>query len=726
MAVSSTIISNMYTAITNLTQSEREKPLRELYSERLVNSVDSISYTILKLTLQIFNKKPYDQPLFSDSETNFPKIQKWLDQADRSETAEQYMARSVVFIVIGTFSGLFLGGFIGTLLYPTLQNVELVLIGQYIPADLLIFFDSYGYLIVATLGSLIFATVFSTTVLSITYLYAWNKAREVKRSIDINFNNGIAHMYALAEGGADINTMIEKMAQTQKTTGKFAIEFRKIKNIIEYERENITTALQIQAKRTPSNEMEDLLKSLKTIQESGTKATQILESKHKDVLQEKESNADNIENTLELLNEIILNGGLLPIFLVILILVQSLQGETPVQTLNMLTYGAPFGLLIIFGGFGYIILQDESKSEKVIDISRRFYEPHTQVSKIPTVVSERVRDEERNKQHLTDPNVEKMLDRWKKQDSRLENIYKPLFDIRGRPLAALPYTLILTLVYFVVVFSTIGLPEVQAFNTLPFRTYLYYILLPLTVFLTPSLFIHTLVARREKKIGSRISVIIDTAINSMKTGESFEESLNKVDSNMTGFFGSDPISDTLSKTGNNIQWKHDRIYALTQMANDFQVPRMTQTIKLITDSKEFTSDLVPVLNIERQNIEKDREVKKRIKSAGLMAGIIIIIVAFMTEGILVLMDVSLIQTLQGAATGGGQATAQSGQSIGFNPETFDIFRAKFVHLSVNMSFVFGSISAFIWKRSIYSGLKMGLLLSYLSLASYALIVFIIA
>lgn len=418
-------------------------------------------------------------------------------------------------------------------------------------------------------------------------------------------------------------------------------------------------------------------------------------------------------------------------------MVQGLQGNVPTNMLNMLAYAAPYMILILFGFGMWLILQDDSTSEKTMDTYRTFNETHAHIYKVPSVIKDELGSKKRNQHHIEDERIGGILDKLYTRDYRRENFYKPIFDIRGRPLATIPYSVIVMLLYLIGIFMSVGLPSLETLTSNPFSSYIIYIIIPQTIVSVPLIVVHRIKQKRENKIRDKIPVILDTAINSMQTGEDFEQSLQKTHSKPSSsivnllsrpflqLMGRDidersQIEKTLSKAWNDIQWKYDRIYALRKMANEFEVPRMTRTMKIITDSAEFTSDLVPVLKIEKMNVEKDKEVVKKIGSAGLMAGVILIVVAFLTEGILALMDVTLIQTLQNAATSSGEvaSSAKTSAGLGFNPKMFNVFRSRFIHLSVNMAGVFGFLAGYMHKRSFITGITYGLILQYLAIGIY--------
>jgi Flp pilus assembly protein TadB len=724
--VSSEIVTNIVSAIRSgvINIIESDESVRDKWYAMILSSVDSISYTILKFLLIAAGKQTYNEPLFSATESRFPQIDEWLNQANNPQNAEKYMARSILFIVIAFVIGVIGGGIIGALAAPTITSIELPLLTSNIPTPIIAVFSAVDITVISVLGAILFGAITSVSIVFITYLSAWFKARSAKRQININFNDAISHMYALTEGGAGIKKLIYQMADTEETTGKVAVEFQKVIDIIEYDSKNITTALQIQAQRTPSDKMSGLLSDLQTIQESGTEASAILESKHNDVMLDKDTNAKNAEATLELMNEVLLTSGLLPVFLVILMMVQGMMGSLPITTINLVTYGAAPIYASVLGLALFLMFQDESKSEKLMGTKRIFSESHAHIYNIPNILEDELKEKTRNKNHMTDSRLDSILKGLYKRDYRRENIYKPLLDIRDRPLAALPYSLILVILYGMVNYTILGIPPADVFTASPFEAYPYYILIPVTILLAPMLIIHTIVSSQREAIISKIPTILDTAINNMKTGETFEKSLQNVKTTSSSFnpwSGEEKIQKALDETWNNINWKDDRIYALRRMSNILKVPRMTQTMKIVTDSAEYTSDLVPVLEIESQNIEKYLEVKKIKESAGKMSAVILVVVALILFGILVVMDIMFIQQLQSVAgSAGGSGGELSGQSasMGFNPEVFGKLRAKFAHLSINMNFAFGLLAGFLHKQNFYTGLKYGIVLAWLTYALY--------
>lgn len=724
-----TVVKNTSSYITESFEQARESD--ESFTKKqyikLVRSIDKFSYTLLKTISVLMLGKNYRDPLFVKQETRFPQIQEWLNQANKKQTAEEYLARSLIFGIGLWVIGVFFGSILGSFISQQLQGASLPISYQVIPEPVLLFLANNGILIGSIVGGIVLGFLLSSLSVISAYIYAWYLARDSRRQIELYYNNAISYMYSLAKGGADIDIIIEKMANSEETTGQVAVEFKKIQDIIKYEREDITSALQKQSERTPSAKMGSLLSDLQVIQESGTSAEDILESKHNEVLLEKQNNAENVETTVELFNEIILNIGLLPVFLIILFIVQSLQGTPPMNEMYFVTYGMWLVILILGGGGAWLLLQDESEPDKTITTGRSFYESHLNIQKIPSIIEEELKTKTRNTNHITDTKIENVLDQIYKSEYRSQKIIQPAINVKERPLAMLPYSIILVLLYGMVIYYT-GIPIPESFEFVtsnPYEFYIYYVYAPLIILLGPVIAANDFKMKKITKVEAKIESILNKGINSMKTGGSFDDALQKTytdnKSSMIPFINNsaEEIDHILEQTWNNIKWKHDRENSLREMANAFKTPKMTRTMKIITDSYEYTSNIIPVLEIEKRLIEKEKEAQSIINNAGTMSAAISIVAVLLISGVLITLDVAFLDSLSGMAEGtGDMANTQGGGQMGFNSEMFSLFPALFMHTSVNVAFAFGVFSGKMTKDSFIVGLKYGLILSILVFALF--------
>lgn len=716
--ISFTIIKNTYIFIKD---SINRAQNTENFSEKIKRKSDlvskRISYTLLKISL-MFKGKSYRDPLFESETSNFPQIQTWINQANRNETAEDYMARVLVFGVGASISAVIFGAVIGILLATQFGDISLGLSTTIIPLTIYNFISENIIILSAIVSSIFFTIVALLSTFITGYLYMYNEARQAKRRIDIYFNEGVSHIYSLAEGGATIDVIIDKMADTEETTGGVAVEFQKIQDIIDYEREDITSALQLQSARTPSEDFANLLNDLQTIQESGTSPTQILQSKHKDVLNDKKAEADNLKELIDLLSEVVVIIGVAPVFFTIIFLVIAIQSDPPLTQMYVVTYVVPIILLIVSGGFALLVNQDESKSEKTLNLQPHIEETHAHKYAVPSAIRSHIKDATRNINHISDSKTDSMLNTLHRRDYINQKILTRLFNFGRNPFAALPYTITATVIYFGILLSREGIPTTDIVFTEPISFYGYYLIAPLLILFIPIIYLHDRRLQKINQIQTKIPVILDTALNSIKSGDTFAESLQKTRFGNEGVLRNKntEIIRALDKSWNNIQWKRDRLYALRKMANELEVSEMTKTMKVITDSAEFTPDLVDVIEIERENVQVEREILTIERTSKRMAIAIVFVVVALVAGILLILDISFIGALEGVQTGGGSGNSE----FGFDPAVFNTFSALFQHLAVNMAFAYGTFAGILKNGSVLTGIKYGLVSATLTFIIYTL------
>ena len=157
--------------------------------------------------------------------------------------------------------------------------------------------------------------------------------------------------------------------------------------------------------------------------------------------------------------------------------------------------------------------------------------------------------------------------------------------------------------------------------------------------------------------------------------------------------------------------------ALREFNNDYHIPRLARTVKLISKAQEASSQITQVLSTAAQASENQDDIELDRKSRTRMQMVIIIMTYVTLLGVMALLKVKFLDTMasltQQAAEGG------SGQFTG--ALDINMLTLLFFHAVTLQAIISGLIAGYIREVSLRAGLKFLVVLPTLALITFMLV-----
>jgi flagellar protein FlaJ len=647
---------------------------------------------------------PIYRQVFDDDDEFVGDLDRKLAEARMAMPVELYISRAltiglVVGLILWTAGtalgyGLFALGVIqvGTLLGIPLYDPQLIALLETlkIPALVLVtglFFGSIGF--VAGFGSLVM----------VPYVRASGREREINMLLP----DAISFMYALSVGGLNQLEIIEAMARADDTYGEVAREFQSIVQETEYFDTDYRTAIRDQSLRTPSDELSQFLTDMLSILNSGGDMTDFLDDKKDKHMRTAKQQQELTLETLELFGEMYMTLSLFPLLLIIVLVVMSMLGEAD-QTLM---YGTVYGLIPMVGA-GFLVLISTVKTDEPGDgyleggrsresdefISLGEIDEYTGQFEVFTRI--------RNREGLY--LVASILRR-------------PHVFFREHPL----YTLALTVPISI---AAVGWAVVTGLAPLSFEamkeravwgTFLY-VYVPLYVTLVPIAVFY------EWNVRSRGAVVGDLSDNLWKLSSANDTGLTLLGSIRT-------VADT--STG-KLAREFDTIYAkvqygmslkdaLVEFNNEYHIPRLARTVKLVSKAQEASSQITSVLTTAAQASENQDDLDRERKSRTRMQVVIILMTYLTLLAVMAILKSQFLDVMSGltgeSGDGGGAA---GGPSFGGDIDTAAL-NMMFFHAVTIQAIISGAIAGYIRSADLRSGVKFVVILQTVALATWIVV-----
>ena len=630
-------------------------------------------------------------------------VERKLGEARMPHTVELYLSRA---LGIGLAVGLALW-IVGTLL--TFMVFELFvqgtpsILGLPISGQLLAIVQAVKVPALVLLGGIVFGAVgfaggFGTFV-GIPYYVAGER----KREINVLLSDATSFMYALSVGGLNQLEILEAMAMADDTYGEVAKEFQNVILETRYFDTDYRTAIRNQAHQTPSTELGQFLTDMLSIVNSGGNMTKFLKDQKDKQMRTSKQEQETVLETLELFGEMYMTLSLFPLLLIIILVIMSMLGNA--QT--MLLYGTVYGLIPLIGG-GFLVL-------------------------VSTVVQDEVGDgylDSENELSFDDADqgmfdlglVERyaggyqVFDRIKSREGNYETVQllkRPHHFFRDHPLTVLLLTVPMTLVLLAFCVAAGFAPlSFEGLKGAPVRGTFFLIYVPLYVNLLPlAVFYEWNVKHRQAVVG-KLSEHLRKLSSANDTGMTLLESIKVVAETSNG-----RLADEFDTIHAKVNYGTNLRDALIEFNNDYHIPRLARTVKLISKAQEASSQITAVLTTAAQvsenqdDIDRDRKARTRMQ-------VVIIIMTFLTLlGVMAILKVKFLDVmagLAGQASGGGGGGAGDGGGFGASVD-IELLTLLFFHAVTFQAIISGLIAGYIRDVSILSGMKFLVILPTFSL-----------
>jgi flagellar protein FlaJ len=639
-----------------------------------------------------------------DEDSQFVKsVEEKLAQARMADNVEMFLARA---LAVGLLAGLglaMLGIFTGYLFVQLFVSADAVLIGIRIPESIAPVVDVIKTPLIILTAGLIFGTVgfaigFGSLV-SIPYFRAGGR----KREINVLLPDAISFMYALSVGGMNQLEILRAMAKADDTYGEFAKEFQSIVLETEYFDTDYRTAIRNQSIETPSDELSQFLTDMLSIINSGGNMTAFLEDQKNKHIRTAKQEQKKMLDTLELFGEMYMTLSLFPLLLIIILVIMSLTGGSQDQLL----YGTVYGLIPLIG-VGFMVLvstvtQDEVGDGYLRPDSGEDFTVEEGIGVFNPGLVEKYRGEFG------------VFDKIKRREGTAElmNILKaPHLFFRDHPLLVLVVTVPLTLLILILAVATGSVPmSEQAMVDEPIYGTFIWIYVPVYLNFLP------LAVFYEWNVRSRKSVLNDLSENLRKlssandTGLTLLESLKTVSETSSGRLSSE-FETIHAKVNYGTSLKD----ALREFNNDYHIPRLSRTVKLISEAQEASSQIEDVLSTAAQTSENQDDIDRERRSRTLMQVAIIIMTYLTLLAVMALLKIQFLDTMSGL---GGQNIEEADQFAGSIDTEF--MSMLFFHAVTMQAIISSFIAGYIRNVDLISGVKYAVILVTIALITWIVV-----
>jgi len=501
------------------------------------------------------------------------------------------------------------------------------------------------------------------------------------------------------------------MARADDTYGEVAREFQTIVQETEYFDTDYRTAIRDQSLQTPSDELSQFLTDMLSILNSGGDMTDFLDDKKDKHMRTAKQQQELTLETLELFGEMYMTLSLFPLLLIIVLVVMSLLGDA-----NMtLLYGTVYGLIPMVGA-GFLVLISTVKTDEPGDgyleggrsngdgglVSFGEVEAYTGRFGVFTRI--------RNREGLY---------------AVASVLRRPHVFFRNHPLYTLGLTVPIAIaaVGWAVVTGLVPL-SVEGMKENAVRGTFLTVYVPLYVTLVPIAVFY------EWNVRSRGAVISDLSDNLRKlssandTGLTLLESIKTVADTSTG-----ALARELDTVYAKVQYGMSLKDALVEFNNDYHIPRLARTVKLVSKAQEASSQITSVLTTAAQASENQDDLDRERKSRTRMQVVIILMTYLTLLAVMAILKSQFLDVMSGltdqagsggGSAGGGASGGPGGPSFGGSIDTAAL-NMMFFHAVTIQAIISGAIAGYIRSADLRSGVKFVVILQTIALATWLVV-----
>ena len=656
-------------------------------------------------------------PLFGlvfDEDGDFvDDVDRKLTQARMADPVELYVSRSLAIgVLVGTtlwIAGVVVGYglFWAGLVAPESLSLGIPVSSEAMQALLrsLVVPTTVG-LVGLVFGSLGFTLGFGG-MLAVPYARADSR----KREINMLLPDAIAFMYALSVGGLNQLEIIESIANADDTYGEVSREFQSIVAETEYFGTDYRSAIRTQAIETPSEELGQFLTDMLSIVNSGGDVESFLSDKKDAHMRTAKQEQERTLETLELFGEMFMTLSLFPLLLVIVLVIMGMMGEADELLLYVTVYA-----LVPLVGVGFLVLVSTVKQD---DPGDGYLEPTGGSDRLAAVSKEGLFHLGLIERFVGDRRV---FDRIKAKEGTYrtrEILTAPHLFFRDNPLFTLVVTVPATAVLLVVAIASGSVPlSFGAWVEQPIWGTVVWFYLPMYLVLTPLAVFHEWNVRSRHAVTGKLSPMLRKLSSANDTGQTLLESIATVADTSSG-----KLADEFEVIHAKVNYGMSLRDALVEFNNDYHIPRLARTVKLVTEAQEASSQITDVLTTAAQASENQDDIERERVSRTRMQVVIIIMTYLTLLAVMAILQTQFIEAMGGIAdTGdaGDPVGAGGGVAIGggFEPAVLSLL---FFHAVTIQAVLSGLISGYIRNADILSGVKFVVALATIALATWVVI-----
>jgi flagellar protein FlaJ len=649
---------------------------------------------------------PLYRRLFDDDSDLVAGLERKLAEARMPQTVEIYLSRA---LAIGVLVGIALwvvGNLVGWFVVEFLIEEPPMLLGLPVSESMAATMNALKLPAIVVLTGVLFGSIGFGMGFGSMVARPYLTADARKREINVLLSDAVSFMYALSVGGLNQLEILEAMAKADDTYGEVAKEFQSIVLETQYFDTDYRTAVRNQAMETPSDELSQFLTDMLSIINSGGDMEKFLEDQKEKQMRTSKQEQEMVLETLELFGEMFMTLSLFPLLLIIILVIMSMLGEA--QT--MLLYGTVYGLIPLIGG-GFLVLVSTVVQDEVGDGYLDADEGEIDVG----ASAGKMFDLGLVERYTGEYGV---FDRIKSREGTYETMQllkQPHHFFREFPLAVLVLTMPMTLVL-------LGFSALAGFAPLslegmvanPIRGTFFWVYVPIYANLLPLGVFYEWNVRSRNGITKNLSENLRKLSSANDTGMTLLESIKIVSDTSSG-----KLSEEFEKMYAKVNYGTSLKTALREFNNEYHIPRLARTVKLISKAQEASSQISQVLTTAAQASENQDDILRDRRSRTRMQVVIIIMTYITLLGVMAILKVKFLDVMAGLAS---QASGDGagGGSFGGNVDT-DLLTLLFFHAVTLQALISGFIAGYIRDVSIQAGVKFAVVLPTVALIVFMFI-----
>ncbi|PSQ40548.1 flagella assembly protein j [Halobacteriales archaeon SW_5_68_122] len=638
--------------------------------------------------------------LFDEDSDFVANVESKLAEARIPQTVEIYLSRALaVGVIVGAALWL-VGTLLGWAVITFVVTGPPTFLGLPLPEQYLGVVNSLKIPFIVVFSGLLFGSIGFGAGFGGMIGKPYLDAGARKREINVLLSDSVSFMYALSVGGLNQLEILQAMAKADDTYGEVAKEFQSIVLETEYFDTDYRTAIRNQAVQTPSGELSQFLTDMLSIINSGGDMEKFLEDQKEKHMRTSKQEQKLVLETLELFGEMYMTLSLFPLLLIIILVIMSMLGEAQ----DTLLYGTVYGLIPLIG-VGFLVLVSTVVQDEVGDGYLRGEDGEV-IGESDAMFDLGLADD-----YAGDHAV---FDRVKSREGvhKTVSVLKaPHLFFRDYPMAVLAITAPISLV--LLAFSVIAgfaPTSMDGMVSDPVLGTFFLLYLPLYINLVPLTVFHEWNVRSRNSITNKLSDNLRKLSSTNDTGMTLLESLNVVAETSSG-----RLAEEFRTMYAKVNYGTSLKTALREFNNEYHIPRLARTVKLITKAQEASSQITEVLSTAAQASENQDDIERDRKSRTRMQMVIIIMTYVTLLGVMALLKVEFLETMAGLT----EQASDSGQFGG--GLDIDMLTMLFFHAVTLQGIISGTIAGYIRDVSLMAGLKFIVILPTLALVVFSMI-----
>ncbi|WP_336327473.1 type II secretion system F family protein [Halovenus sp. HT40] len=648
---------------------------------------------------------PLYRRLFDEDSDFVSGVEKKLAQARMADNVELFISRA---LAVGLIAGLglwILGMLLGWLFLQLVGWEGLVPVPEAV-SQVIDIIREPAILLVSGLifGSIGFAIGFGSLI-SVPYFRAGAR----KREINILLADSVSFMYALSVGGMNQLEILRAMAKADDTYGEVAKEFQSIVLETEYFDTDYRTAIRNQALETPSDELSQFLTDMLSIVDSGGDMTDFLEDQKNKQLRTAQQEQKKQLDTLELFGEMYMTLSLFPLLLIIILVIMGLMGN---GLDRFLLNGTVYGLIPLIGAAFLILVSTVTQDEIGDGYLRPEADEEFTVEEGIGVFNPGLVEE-----YTGDKQVFDQIKRREGTHELMEILRSPHVFFKDHPKMILLVTTPLTaLIMIGLVVAGTAPTSIDGIQDSPVWGTFVWMYLPIYLNMLPLAIFHEWNVLSRKGVLGNLSENLRKLASANDTGMTLLESIKTVSETSSG-----KLSDEFETMHAKVNYGTSLKDALREFNNKYHLPRLSRTIKLISEAQEASSQIQDVLSTAAVASENQDEIARERKARTRMQMVIIIMTFLTLLAVMGLLRVQFLDTMASlGSTGGGAGGEASGQEFGADIET-GYLSMVFFHAVTIQAVVSSFIAGYIRSVELMAGMKYAVILATITLITWTIV-----